>query len=234
MYENYGSSQVVKNEEGCKTYISKVYGWMFLGLVFTAVTAYVIAGSPDLVYSIASNRLLFFGLIIGEFALVIYLSGWIRKMGYGTAVSSFMLYSVLNGVTLSVVLLAYTSSSVAYTFGITAATFGIMAVYGYVTRTDLTRAGNLLFMGLIGVIILSVVNIFMHSSTLEWAISVIGLFVFLGLTAYDTQKIKAYYYSSGDSVEMQQKVAVLGALSLYLDFINLFLIMLRLFGRGRD
>mgnify|MGYP002153950433 CR=1 FL=1 len=126
---------------------------------------------------------------------------------------------------------AFTMSSVAYTFAITAVTYGAMALYGYVTRNDLTRAGNLLFMGLIGVIVLSLINMFIRASSLEWLISIIGMFVFLGLTAYDTQQIKHYYYATEGNYEVSRKIAIMGALRLYLDFINLFLIMLRLFGR---
>lgn len=234
MYNNYNEyNPAVADERGLSAYISKVFGYMFLGLLITAAVAYYVASSENLVYAILSNYILFFGLMIGELALVAYLMGWITKMRYSTAVTVFVLYSILNGITLSVILLAFTASSVAYTFAIASITFGVMAVYGYATRTDLTRVGNLLFMGLIGLIVMSLVNLFMHSSTLEWLISLVGLFVFLGLTAYDTQRIKQYYYAAGGNYELSRKVAISGALKLYLDFINLFLILLRFFGKRR-
>lgn len=228
-----GYDNAVSRNEGLGAYTSKVFAWMFTGLLMTALTAFFVAGSNTLVYAIASNPLLLIGLVIAEMVLVITLSARIVKISYGTAVSLFLVYSILNGVTLSIILLAYTLSSVAYTFTITAITFGVMSIYGFVTKKDLTRVGNMLFMGLIGLIVLSLINMFVHASSLEWIISLLGLFVFLGLTAYDTQKIKDYYYKTEGNFEMSRKIAVIGALRLYLDFINLFLILLRFFGRRR-
>lgn len=227
------SEDVIARNEGLGVYTSKVFGWMFIGLLITAVFAFLVSISQTLVYAIVSNRLLFIAMIIAEFALVLVLSARITKLRYSTAVSLFLLYSVLNGITLSVILFAFTLSSIAFTFAITSATFGVMSIYGYFTRTDLTRVSNLLFMGLIGLIVLSLVNLFVRASFLEWIISLIGIFIFLGLTAYDTQNIKKYYYATEGNFEMARKSAIMGALKLYLDFINLFLILLRLFGRRR-
>lgn len=233
-YNIYRSDQdTISRREGLGQYLSRVYGWMFAGLLATAAAAFMVAGSRTFVNLIFSNVLIFYGIIIAELALVIYLSARITRISYSMAVSLFLFYSILNGVTLSIVLLAFTMTSVAYTFVITSATFGIMSIYGYVTKTDLSRFRNILFMGLIGLIVLSVINWFINASSLSWLISVLGLFVFLGLTAYDTQKIKEYYYASEGNYEMTRKSAIMGALKLYLDFINLFLILLRIMGRRR-
>ncbi|MCR4436945.1 MAG: Bax inhibitor-1/YccA family protein [Clostridiales bacterium] len=233
-YNRYDADvYAIRQRAGLSRYLSGVFAWMFLGLLVTAFTAFYCAGSYTLISAMVSNPLLLIGMAVAEFALVLYLSARIMKMGYKTAVSLFILYSALNGITLSVVLLAFTLSSVAYAFAITSATFGFMSIYGYITRTDLTKAGNILFMGLVGLVILSLVNMFLHISSVEWLISVLGLFVFLGLAAYDTQKIKRYYYEAAGNYEAVRKTAIMGALQLYLDFINLFLILLRLVGRRR-
>jgi uncharacterized protein len=214
-------------------YTARVFGWMFLGLMLTAAAAFLTTTSETLMSLLFSSYFSFIILAVAEFGLVIYLSARITRLQYGTAVTLFLLYSLINGVMLSTVLLAYTSSSVAYTFSIASITFGAMSIYGYITKTDLTRIGNMLFMGLIGLIVMSLINMFVHATALEWLISVLGIFVFLGLTAYDTQKIKQYYYSTADNYELGKKVAIMGALRLYLDFINLFLSLLRLFGKRR-
>jgi FtsH-binding integral membrane protein len=214
-------------------YTARVFGWMFLGLLLTAGAAFFATSSPALLNLLFGNYFTFIILMVAEFALVIYLSARITRMQYGTAVFAFLAYSVLNGLTLSVILLVYTYSSVAYTFGITSITFGVMSLYGFITRTDLTRIGNMLFMGVIGLIVLSLINMFMRATAIEWVISILGIFLFLGLTAYDTQKIKQYYYSTIDNLELSRKIAIMGALRLYLDFINLFLSLLRLFGKRR-
>ena len=212
-------------------YISKVFGWMFLGLILTASVSFVIFYTPFLDFLF--NRAIIIGLLIGEFILVAVLSRRILKMSTSTAKLSFLFYAALNGITLSIILLIYTFQSIGFTFAITAVTFGIMSIYGRFTSTDLTKFSTILFMGLIGVIILSVVNIFFASNSLQWIISILGLFIFLGLTAYDTQKLKAYYLSTQGNIQLRNNLAILGALSLYLDFINLFLTLLRLFGRRR-
>lgn len=230
-YVSYESEAEIK--QGLNTYISTVFAWMFVGLAITTAIAYAVSVTPALVYLIAGNPILFYGIMIGELILVVFLSARIMKMRFATAFVTFLLYAALNGVTFSVILLVFTQSSVWNTFLIAAVTFGVMALYGRFTRTDLTRFGSMLFMGLIGVVVLSLVNLFLNSSSLGWLISVIGLFVFLGLTAYDTQKLKGYYFSTAGQGELRQKLGVMGALALYLDFINLFLMLLRLFGRRK-
>jgi FtsH-binding integral membrane protein len=211
-------------------FMSKVYTWMSGGLAITGLIAMWFASNESLVYSLVTNRLLFFGLIIGEFFLVGYLISVIHKISAQTAGIVFTGYAALNGVTLSVVFLVYTSASIASTFFVTAGTFAIMSMYGYYTKKDLTSWGNLLFMALIGVIIASVVNFFMQSEMLYWIITYAGVFVFVGLTAYDTQKIKRMSTASEAGSEAESKGAIVGALTLYLDFINLFLMLLRLLG----
>jgi FtsH-binding integral membrane protein len=202
---------------------------MGAGLAVTAFMALVTLSSPALIGAIVGNRMLFFGLIIGELALVFTLSGAINRLSASAATLIFIAYSALNGVTLSTVALVYTADSIASTFVITAGMFFAMSVYGYATKRDLTSWGNFLFMGLIGVVIASVVNIFMASSAVSWVVSGIGVIVFTGLTAYDTWKIKEMAASGAEG----RKPAILGALTLYLDFINLFLMLLRFVGNRR-
>ena len=211
------------------TLMRQVYAWMGAGLAITAFMALITLSSPALLNSILGNRLVFFGLIIGELALVFTLSGAINKLSATTATLIFVAYSALNGVTLSVVALAYTASSITSTFVTTAGMFGAMSVYGYMTKKDLTSWGSFLFMGLIGVVIASVVNIFVGSSAVSWVISGIGVIVFTGLTAYDTWKIKEMAAQGSEG----RKPAIMGALTLYLDFINLFLMLLRFTGDRR-
>lgn len=214
------------------TFIAKVYGWMSIALALTGFTALWVASTPVIRNAIFNNQILFWGLLIGELILVFAISGAIRKMSASTAVFLFLLYSVINGFTMSFIFLVYTATSIATTFFITAGTFAIMSVYGFMTKTDLTKVGNLLFMVLIGVIIAAVVNIFLKSTTLNWIITIAGIIVFVGLIAYDTQKIKQMSQAGLDQ-ETEKKLSVIGALSLYLDFINLFLLLLNLFGGGR-
>lgn len=214
-------------------FIVKVYSWMSFALLVTGGVAMWTAMHTDIVQMIVRNRMLFFGLIIGEFLMVGYLVGWIQKMSAQTATLVFVIYSVLNGLTFSVIFLLYTAASIASTFFITAGTFAVMSAYGYFTKSDLTRWGNLLFMGLIGVIIASVVNMFFHSPALYWFTTYAGILIFVGLTAYDTQKIKKMNVIGNEGTEEDKKEAIVGALVLYLDFINLFLLLLRLFGRRR-
>jgi FtsH-binding integral membrane protein len=209
--------------------IRQVYAWMGAGLAITAFMALVTLSSPVILKAITGNRLVFYGLIIGELALVFTLSGAINRLSATTATLLFVAYSALNGVTLSIVVLVYTANSIASTFVITAGMFGAMSVYGYMTKRDLTSWGSFLFMGLIGVVIASVVNIFVGSSSVSWVISGIGVIVFTGLTAYDTWKIKEIAARGTEG----RKPAILGALTLYLDFINLFLMLLRFTGNRR-
>lgn len=209
----------------------KVYVWMTLALVLTGVTAYGVASTPGLINMLMTNRILFWGLVIAEFALVIGISAAINKLSLTTATLMFVLYSVINGAMLSSIFLIYTQTSIVSVFFITAGTFAVMAFVGYTTKKDLTSIGKILFMALIGIIIASVVNIFLKSSGMEMIVSYLGVLVFVGLTAYDSQKIKQMLLMAPDAGEGAQKLALLGALSLYLDFINLFIYLLRIFGR---
>lgn len=212
----------------------KVYIWMAMALVITGFTAYYVATNETLITAIVTNQILFWGLIIAEFGLVIALSTAINKLSLTTATLMFVLYSVINGATLSFIFLVYTFSSVANVFFITAGTFAAMALFGYFTKADLSSMGKILFMALIGIIIATIVNFFTKSEGLAMILNYLGVLVFVGLTAYDSQKIKQMLLMAPDAGESAQKIALLGALSLYLDFINLFLYLLRLFGSKRD
>ncbi|MEX1188097.1 MAG: Bax inhibitor-1/YccA family protein [Bacteroidia bacterium] len=212
-------------------FIQRVYSWMTLALTITAVAAYLTISSEALLNFIFGNRFVFFGLIIGELLLVGSLVVAVKRMTPTVATLVFIGYSALNGLTLSTVFLMYTSSSIALTFFITAGTFAIMSIYGYTTKADLTKIGNLAFMALIGIILASIVNFFLKSEMLYWIISYLGVAIFVGLIAYDTQKIKQMSYELDVASDEGKKASVLGALTLYLDFINLFLFLLRLFGR---
>lgn len=209
----------------------KVYLWMTMALVITGFTAYYVAHSEVLLNAILTNQILFWGLLIAELGLVIGLTAAINRLSLSTATLMFVLYSVINGATMSFIFLAYTSSSVTSVFLITAGTFAAMAAIGYFTKTDLTSMGKILMMALIGIIIASIVNVFMKSSGLTVILNYVGVLVFVGLTAYDSQKIKQMLLMAPDAGETSQKLALLGALSLYLDFINLFLYLLRIFGK---
>ena len=209
----------------------KVYVWMTLALVITGFTAYGVATSPGILQAIYSNQILFWGMIIAEFALVIGVSAAINRLSLTVATLMFILYSVINGALLSYIFLAYTASSIATVFFITAGTFGAMAFIGYTTKTDLSKMGKIVIMALIGLVIATLVNLFIKSSGFTMILSYVGVLVFVGLTAYDTQKIKQMLLQAPDAGEGAQKIALLGALSLYLDFINLFIYLLRIFGR---
>ena len=212
----------------------KVYVWMTLALAITGFTAYGVATSPGILQAIYTNQILFWGLIIAEFALVFAVGGMINKLSITTATLLFTLYSVVNGATLSIVLLAYTQESVTQVFFITAGTFAAMSAVGYLTKRDLSSVGRILFMALIGLIIATVVNIFWKNSGFMAILNYLGVLIFVGLTAYDTQKIKNMLLTAEDGGEVGQKMALLGALTLYLDFINLFLYLLRILGKSRD
>lgn len=213
-------------------FLAKVFNWMAIGLVLTAVSAYVVASSPALQQIIFPMHIV---LVLGELGLVFFLSARVQKISAQTATALFVAFSVLNGLTLSAILLIYTMTSIASTFFITAGMFGSMAIYGMVTKKDLSGMGSFLMMGLFGIVIASVVNIFLGSAMMTWIVSGIGVIVFTGLTAYDVQKITQIGASGimeqGESAI--QKTAIMGALSLYLDFINLFLMLLQFFG-NRD
>ena len=211
----------------------KVYVWMSLALIITGITAYGVASSPGLIMAFYTNQMLMWGVVIAEFALVFALSAAINRLSLSVATLLFVVYSVLNGVMFSSIFLVYTMSSVANVFFITAGTFAAMAAYGYFTKSDLTTLSKYLFMALIGLVIATVVNIFVGSSMLSLVISYAGVLIFVGLTAYDSQKIKQMLAQQVDADETAQKVALFGALTLYLDFINLFLYLLRLLGNRR-
>lgn len=210
----------------------KVYVWMTLALIITGVTAFGVANSPGVINAIYSNSAIMWGLIIAELALVIGISAAINRLSLATATLLFVLYSAINGVVLSSIFLVYTTSSIASVFFITAGTFAVMAFVGYTTKADLTSLGKILLMALIGLIIASLVNVFFLKSTgFDLIISYVGVLIFVGLTAYDSQKIKQMLMMAPDAGESSQKLALLGALSLYLDFINLFIYLLRILGK---
>lgn len=217
-------------------FVRSVYNWMAIGLALTGFVAFYVSNSPSMIRLIFGNSILFFMIILAELGLVFAISGMVNKMSAGTATGLFVLYSALNGLTLSFIFLAYTRTSIVSTFFICAGTFVGCSVYGWVTKRDLTSWGGFLMMGLIGIIIASLVNMFLRSSGMSMIISYIGVIVFVGLTAYDTQKLKnmAITQPAGLEAGVVRKAAILGALSLYLDFINLFLMLLRIFGQGRE
>lgn len=213
----------------------KVYSWMALALVVTGMTAYYVASNENLLYTIFSGgTAIVWGLFIAELALVIILSAALNKLSLVAASLMFIAYSVLNGVTMSVLFIAYTASSIASTFLITAATFGAMSLYGYFTKTNLSTWGKYLFMALIGLLIATLINLVVGSTGMQLIISYAGVLIFVGLTAYDTQKIKNMFLSYGNEVnDNTQKLAIVGSLMLYLDFINLFLYLIRILGNRR-
>lgn len=212
----------------------KVYLWMTLALVITGFTAYYVAHNQTLMTALVTNQILFWGLVIGELALVIGLSAAINKLSLTVATLMFVIYSVVNGATMSFIFLVYTYSSITNVFFISAGTFAAMALFGYFTKADLSSMGKILMMALIGIIIATIVNIFTKSEGLAMILNYLGVLVFVGLTAYDSQKIKNMMMAAPDAGEVAQKMALLGALSLYLDFINLFLYLLRIFGARRN
>ncbi|MDX2494791.1 MAG: Bax inhibitor-1/YccA family protein [Desulfuromusa sp.] len=229
-YETYtdGSSIVITN-----TFFQKVYLWMTAGLAVTALASFLMLSSQPAQQFIFGNRLVFYGLIFAELGLVIAMSAAINRISAATATLMFLGYSALNGITFSAVFLIYTNSSIASAFLVTSGTFAAMSIYGYATKRDLTGMGSFLFMGLVGIIIASVVNMFLHSEMIYWITSYVGVFIFVGLTAYDTQKIKQIGQAGFANEEDRHKSAILGALRLYLDFINLFLMLLRIMGNRR-
>jgi FtsH-binding integral membrane protein len=214
--------------------LRRVYVWMAMGLLVTAGTAAIVSVSP-LFQALVGQPLLFFVLMIAELGLVIWLSRGINRLAPATAALLFFVYAALNGITFSVLFVVYTLGSVAHTFLATAALFGVMSIVGYTTKMDLSKMGSILFVGLIGLIIAMLVNMFWTNTVLGWVVTFVGILLFLGLTVYDTQRIKAMTVASlqqGDE-DVQSRMGILGALALYLDFINLFLFLLRLGGRRR-
>ena len=211
----------------------KVYGWMGAALVLTGLMAAYTASSEYLLEMLFSSRLTFYALILLEFGAVAFITSMINRITASTATILFIAYALLNGLTFSVIFLVYTAESISSTFFVTAGTFGFMSIYGYMTKTDLTKLGNILFMALIGLIIASLVNFFMKSEMLYWITTCAGVLIFTGLTAYDTQKVKNMKTIGTEGTDLERKESILGALTLYLDFINLFLYLLRLFGRRK-
>ena len=226
------TTNTVQTAERVSAFLWKVYGWMAVGLGLTAVVAFAVAGSPDLLRVLVGNRLVFFALVIAELGLVFFMSSRADRLSPGTASGLFALYSALNGVTLSVILLAYTGESVTMTFVVTAGMFGALALFGSTTKRSLAGAGQFFMMGLVGLILASIVGMFWHNDALQFLISVVGVVVFTGLTAWDAQRLKQMAVALPEG--QVGAYAVVGALSLYLDFINLFLMLLRFTGSRRD
>jgi len=222
----------VQTADRVSAFLWKVYGWMAIGLGLTAMVAFAVAGSPDLLRVLVGNRLVFFGLVIAELGLVFYLSARADRLAPGTAAGLFALYSALNGVTLSAILLVYTGESVTMTFVVTAGMFGALALFGSTTKRSLAGAGQFFMMGLVGLILASLIGMFWHNDALQFLISIVGVIVFTGLTAWDAQRLKQMALALPEG--QVGSYAVVGALSLYLDFINLFLMLLRLTGGRRE
>jgi uncharacterized protein len=222
------------NDLGLAAFIQRTYAWMCGGLLLTALIAFGVASTPVLVDYFANNIWVFYGLLIAELVAVFYLAMAAQKISAGTAGFVFLCYAALNGITFSLIFLFYTESSIALTFLITAGTFGVMSLYGYFTKRDLSTLGHIALMVLIGLIIASVVNIFLGSSVVYWITTYAGILIFVALTAYDTQKLKSLYALGESVIGGERKEAIVGALTLYLDFINLFLFLLRIFGGQRD
>lgn len=228
--QSYASADV--RDVRVTAFLSKVYGWMFLGLLITAGTALAVASSPVLIETFILNRILFWILVLGQLGIVFYLAARVEHLSAGVAAGLFLLYSGMVGVTSSVIFLIYTGASIVSAFMIAGTMFGAMAVFGTLTKRSLAGVGQFMFMGLIGLIIASIVNIFWLNSALHFVISVVGVIVFTGLTAWDAQRLKQMAVALPDG--RVGSYAVVGALSLYLDFINLFFFILRLFGGRRD
>jgi len=225
------TTSIVSAEERVSSFLRRVYGWMFIGLLVTAITASLVAGSPTMIQTLAGNRLLFFGLIAAQLGMVFFLSARVARLAASTAAVAFLIYSALTGVTLSLILLAYTGASITNAFVVSAGMFGALALYGTATKRSLAAWGSFLFMGLIGVVLASLVGMFWRNDTLQLVIGLVGVIVFTGLTAYDAQRLKAMALALPDG--QTGSYAVSGALSLYLNFLNLFLSLLRLFGNRR-
>ncbi len=232
MYENYSSQQQLDMQTGLNTYISKVFGKMFIGLLVTAIVAFLTATSETMIRYVVATPVMFVA-IIAELIVVIVLSSRIQKLSYQTATLLFYVYAILNGISLSSIFLVYNLGMIAISFFTTAVIFGVMSIYGMVTKKDLTKFGSLALMFLIGIIVATIINMFLQSSTLNLVISFVAVAIFTGLVAFDTQKLKSYYYQTIGNNEMQMKIGILGALSLYLDFINIFLYILRIFNNKK-
>jgi uncharacterized protein len=234
-YQPYHPSGITEAQVAAETaaFMRKVYAFMAAGLLATGLTALFVASSPTAIRLILGNRMVFYGLLLAELGMVWGFSAIARRTSAVGAGALFFVYAIVNGLTLSVIFLLYTASSIASTFFVTAGTFGCMSLYGLVTRRDLTSVGNFMMMGLIGLIIASIVNLFLQSPMIYWLTTCMGVLIFVGLTAYDTQKIKQLNVIGNAGTDDDHKEAIHGALVLYLDFINLFLFLLRILGRRR-
>ena len=227
---SYSQQQII---DETSSFFQKVYGWMFLGLIISGVTAYWIASDPALYESILFNKTIFYSLLFGELALVFGLVWLRKKISSQLAILMFLTYCFMTGLTLSVIFLVFTIESIGQIFFISAGMFGSMSIYGYFTKTDLTKTGQVLIMGLFGIVIAGLANLFMQNSQLDYILSFIGVIVFTGLTAYDTQKIRKENIIGNEGTSEDTKESIMGALTLYLDFVNLFLELLKLFGKRR-
>lgn len=214
-------------------FLVMVYAWMSFALVVTGLTAYLIAASPGMIQSFSNNRMMMAGLCIFEVAIVLILVGGIKKISEETAVLLFIIYSILNGFTLSVIFMVFTEESIATAFFVTAGTFAIMSTFGYLTKYDLTAFGNLLFMGLLGLVLATLINLHYQNDEVTWITTYFGVVLFIGLIAYDTQEIKKLVVFGHEGSDEEKKEAIVGALTLYLDFINLFLKFLNIFGKRK-
>ena len=220
-------------QDDSQVFFQKVFGWMFLGLLVSAAASFLVVTNDSLILLIFGNRMVFYGLIIAELGMVFFLAFLIKRISSQVAIVLFLLYSLSTGLTLSVIFFVFDLSSIVIIFFVAAAMFGIMSVYGYFTKTDLTTIGQFLIMALIGLVISALINMFLKNSTFDYIISFAGVLIFTGLTAYDVQRIKKMSEEASDSDENTTKIAIIGALNLYLDFINLFLSLLELFGRRK-
>ena len=229
----FNNQLTAQQEEIQRSFIVRVYGWMVIGLVITAMAAFVTLTVPGMLNTVFANPYIFFGLLIGELVVVVVLSAAVNRLQPAVAALLFVGYAALNGVTLSFLMLIYTGTSVVLTFGVTACTFGIMTLFGFTTHRDLTKLGSLLMMALLGLVIASVANIFFASPALYWIVTYFGILIFIGLIAYDTQKLKQMSLAVSEDGGLTQKASIIGALKLYLDFVNLFLLLLRLLGKRR-
>lgn len=232
--QNYEQMVGAEVKGGLSSYIARIFGTMFVGLAISAAAAWMTVSVEAVFRLLYGNAFSILILCVAELALVFFLSARITKLSYGAALTGFLVYAFVNGLTLGSIFFVYDLGSIFTAFAITAGTFGIMSVYGLVTKKDLTGFARLAFFVLIGGLISFVINIFLRSSTFDFVISLVMLIVFVGLVAWDTQKLKSFYYQTEGNEVLQKNLGVLGALSLYLDFINIFLYLLRIFGRGRD
>ncbi len=231
MSNQYDPSYRVERTSG--RFMHRVFGWQAIGLLLSAGVATLVASSETLIRIFLTNRFLMYGLMFAQVGVVIALVAMLHKMSYRTAVMTYLGYATLVGITLSTIFFVYTMSSIGLCFGVASAMFGLMAIYGYSTKADLTGFGSIMTMGLFGIVIASLINLFMQNDTFNYVISYLAVIIFTGLTAYDVQKIKHYAQQVGSDEESLNKVAIFGALTLYLDFLNIFLHLLQLLGNRR-